>query len=53
MDIWGVSNSEMKIFVQGQGNQANARRRTLVRRTSNLTIEGGNNKTDRRPGSGQ
>ena len=29
-----VSNPEMRIFVQGQGNQGIARRRTFVRRTS-------------------
>ncbi|MDH3721794.1 MAG: hypothetical protein OER74_09870 [Desulfobacteraceae bacterium] len=29
-----VSNPEMRIFVQGQGNQGIARRRTFARRTS-------------------
>jgi hypothetical protein len=31
---FGVSNPEMRIFVQGQGNQALVRRRSLLRRTS-------------------
>ena len=30
----GVSNPEMRIFAQGQGNQALVRRRSLLRRTS-------------------
>jgi hypothetical protein len=34
MDIWRVSNSEMRIFAQGQGNQADARRLTRVRLTT-------------------
>ena len=31
----GVSNAQMRIFVQGQGNQAVARRRSVLRRTNN------------------
>jgi hypothetical protein len=34
MDIWRVSNSEMRIFAQGQGNQADAQRLTRVRLTT-------------------
>jgi hypothetical protein len=32
---YAVSNSKMRNFLQDQGNQGIARRRTLVRRTSN------------------